>query len=170
MRANQTLGCEVAEAEIAEDDLGGVEEVEGAAVVTAEEQRLGLHVDVGGVGGERGDLVGEEDRRGVEVLAHAIPNHSSQLLYLFFPHSSGRTGRLGSESVRERERERFCGVFEFRRRETEIGENWRSEVEERKATIGNSGINMWAWLKLLLVRPIHLSEKSPFLGPSIFPK
>lgn len=62
MRANQALGGEVAEAEIAEDDLGGVEEVEGAAVVAAEEKGLGLHVDVGWVRCECGDLVGEEDR------------------------------------------------------------------------------------------------------------
>lgn len=72
--------------EVGEDDFGGIEEVEGMAVVAAEEEGLGLHVDVGGVGGEGGHLVGEEDGGGVEVLAHAVPHHSSKLLHLFLPH------------------------------------------------------------------------------------
>lgn len=87
-RSYEALGGEVAEAEVAEDDLGGVEEVEGAAVVAAEEESLSLHVDVGGVVGEGGNLVGEEDRRRVEVLAHAVPHHSPKLLDLFLPHFS----------------------------------------------------------------------------------
>ena len=66
MEEYEALGGEVAESEVGEDDFGGVEEVEGAAVVAAEEEGLGLHVDVGGVGGEGGHLVGEEDGGGVE--------------------------------------------------------------------------------------------------------
>lgn len=57
--------------EVGEDDFGGIEEVEGMAVVAAEEEGLGLHVDVGGVGGQGSHFVGG----GVEVLAHAVPHH-----------------------------------------------------------------------------------------------
>lgn len=60
----------------------------GAAEMAAEEEGLGLHVDVGGVVGEGGDLVGEEYRRRVEVLAHAVPHHPSKLLDLLLSHSS----------------------------------------------------------------------------------
>lgn len=82
----EAFGGEIAEAEVAENDLRGVEEVEGAAEVAAEEESLGLHVDVGGVFGEGRHFVGEENGRGVEVLAHAVPHHSPELLYLFLSH------------------------------------------------------------------------------------
>lgn len=60
--------------------------MEGAAVVAAEEEGLGLHVDVGGVGGEGGNFVGEEDGGGVEVLAHAVTHYAAEFLDLFLPH------------------------------------------------------------------------------------
>lgn len=66
--------------------------MEGAAEMAAKEQRLSLHVDVGGIVGEGGNLVGEEDGRRVEMLAHAVTHHSPQLLHLFFPHSVRRRG------------------------------------------------------------------------------
>lgn len=53
-----------------------------AAVMATKKQGLGLHVNVGGIVGEGGDLVGEEDGRGVEVLAHAVPDNPTKLLYL----------------------------------------------------------------------------------------
>lgn len=87
----EAFGGEVAEAEVAEDDLGGVEEVEGAAEVAAEEEGLGLHVDVSRVVGEGGDFVGEEDGRRVQVLAHAVPHHSAELLYIFLHHVSSES-------------------------------------------------------------------------------
>lgn len=65
----EAFSSEVTESEVAEDDLRGVEYVEGAAVLAAKEEGLGLHVDVGGVAGGGGDLVGEEYGGGVEVLA-----------------------------------------------------------------------------------------------------
>lgn len=82
----QAFGGEVAEAEVAEDDLGGGEEVVGAAVVAAEEEGLCLHVDVGGVGGGGGDLVGEEDGGGVQMLAHAVADDASESLDLLLRH------------------------------------------------------------------------------------
>jgi len=60
--------------------------VVGTTVVAAEEESLGLHVDVGGVVGESGDFVGEENGGGVQVLAHAVAHYPSQLLYLLFSH------------------------------------------------------------------------------------
>ena len=51
---------------------GGREEVESTTEMPAEEEGLGLHVDVGGIGGGGGDLVGKEDGRGVQVLANAV--------------------------------------------------------------------------------------------------
>ena len=85
-REYKAFGGEVAEAEIAEDDLGGVEEVEGAAVVAAEEESLRLHVDVSWIGSEGSHFIRKKYGRGVEMLAQAIPHHSSQLFYLFFSH------------------------------------------------------------------------------------
>ena len=85
-RENQAFGGEIAEAQVAEDDLRGVKEVEGAAEVTAEKEGLSLHVNVSGIAGECGDFVGEEDGGRVEVLAHTVSDHSSEPLYLFFPH------------------------------------------------------------------------------------
>lgn len=66
--------------------MRGVEEVECAAVVSAEVERLRLHIYVGRVSRHRGHLVGEEDRRRVEMLAHTVADHASQLLDLLFPH------------------------------------------------------------------------------------
>lgn len=60
--------------------------MEGTAVVAAEEKSLCLHVNVGGVVGEGGDFIGEEDRGGVEVLTDAISYYTSKLLDLFLPH------------------------------------------------------------------------------------
>lgn len=51
--------------------------MEGTAEVAAEEESLRLHVYVGGVTGEGGHLVGEEDGGAIEVLAHAISHHPS---------------------------------------------------------------------------------------------
>lgn len=62
--------------------------MEGAAEVAAEEEGLGLHVDVGRIVGEGGDFVGEEDGRRVEMLAHAVSNHPAELLNLFLYHVS----------------------------------------------------------------------------------
>lgn len=62
--------------------------MEGAAVVAAEEKSLSLHVDVGGVGGKGSDFIGEESGGRVQMLAHTVPHHSSQLLHFFFPHLS----------------------------------------------------------------------------------
>lgn len=59
----EAFGSEVAETEVAEDDLRGVEGVEGAAIVAAEVEGLCLHVDIGRIGCEGGHLVGEEDGR-----------------------------------------------------------------------------------------------------------
>ena len=58
----------------------------GTTVVAAEEESLGLHVDVGGFVGESGDFVGEENAGGVQVLAHAVAHYPTQLLYLLFSH------------------------------------------------------------------------------------
>jgi len=56
-----------------------------------QEERLRLHVDVGGeggdfIGGEGGDSIGEEGGGGIELFAHAVAHHTSELLYFFFPH------------------------------------------------------------------------------------
>lgn len=84
----KAFGSKVAEAKVTEDDLRGIEKVEGASVVTAEIQRLCLHVYVRRVRRQRRHLVGEEDRRRVQMLAHAVPDHSPELLNLLLPHSS----------------------------------------------------------------------------------
>lgn len=60
--------------------------MEGAAEVAAEEEGLGLHVDVGGVFGEGSHFVRKENSRRVQVFAHAVPHHSPELLYLFLSH------------------------------------------------------------------------------------
>lgn len=60
--------------------------MEGAAEVAAEKKSLSLHVNVGGVAGECSDFVSEEDGGGVEVLAYTVSHHSSEPLYVFFPH------------------------------------------------------------------------------------
>jgi len=60
--------------------------MEGAAVVAAEEERLRLHVDVGGVSGEGRDFIGEEDGGGIEMFADAVAHHTSELLNFFLPH------------------------------------------------------------------------------------
>lgn len=60
--------------------------MEGTAVVAAKEERLRLHVDVGGVGGEGGDFISEEDGGGIEVFAHAVAHHTTELLDFFIPH------------------------------------------------------------------------------------
>lgn len=82
----EAFGSEVAETKVAEDDLRRIEEVEGAAVMTAKVERLRLHVYIGRVRRNRRHLVGKEDRRRVQMLAHAVPDHSPELLYLLFPH------------------------------------------------------------------------------------
>lgn len=87
-RLYQAFGGEVTEAEVTENDLGGIKEVEGAAVLAAKEEGLSLHVDVGGVTGGCHHLVGEEYGRRVEVLAHAVAHHPSQRLYRLLPHLS----------------------------------------------------------------------------------
>ncbi|BAS83155.1 Os03g0236983, partial [Oryza sativa Japonica Group] len=81
----EALGCEEAEAEVAEE-LGGVEDVERAAEVAAQEERLREHVDVGGVPRGRGHLVGEEDGGRVQVLPDAVPHHPAQPLHRLLPH------------------------------------------------------------------------------------
>jgi hypothetical protein len=48
----EALCGKVAEAEVTEDDFGGVEEVEGTAVMAAKEERLCVHIDVCRVVGE----------------------------------------------------------------------------------------------------------------------
>lgn len=83
--AHEALGCEEAEAEVAEE-LGGVEDVERAAEVAAQEERLREHVDVGGVPRGRGHLVGEEDGGRVQVLPDAVPHHPAQPLHRLLPH------------------------------------------------------------------------------------
>lgn len=60
--------------------------MEGTAVVAAKEERLRLHVDVGGVGSEGGDFISEEDGGGIEVFAHAVAHHTTELLDFFIPH------------------------------------------------------------------------------------
>jgi len=60
--------------------------VEGAAVVTAVEECLCLHVDIGGVSGEGGNFIGKEDGGGIEVFANAVAHHTSELLNFFLPH------------------------------------------------------------------------------------
>lgn len=89
----EALGGEEPEAEVAEE-AGVVEHVERAAVVAAEEERLREHVDVGGVAGGRGHLVGEEDGGRVEVLPDAVPHHPAQPLHRILPHL--RRLRLGA--------------------------------------------------------------------------
>lgn len=68
--------------------------MEGAAVVAAEVECLCLHIYVGGIGRDGCHLVGEENRRRVQMLADAIPHHPSQLLYLLFLHVSANSLNL----------------------------------------------------------------------------
>ena len=68
--------------------------MESTAVVAAEVERLRLHVDVGGIPGQRRDLVREEYGGRVEMLAHAVFDHAPQLLNLLFPHPSSRLSRI----------------------------------------------------------------------------
>jgi hypothetical protein len=81
----EALGGEEAEPEVAEE-AGVVEEVERAAVMAAEEERLREHVDVGGVSGGRGHPFGEEDGRRVQVLPDAVPHDAAQPLQRLLPH------------------------------------------------------------------------------------
>jgi hypothetical protein len=82
----ETLSSEITETEITENDFRGVEEMKSAAVMTAEEKSLCLHVNIGGVIGEGGNLIGEEDCGGVEMFTDAVSNYSSKLLDLFLLH------------------------------------------------------------------------------------
>ena len=87
-RAHEALGGEEPEAEVAQE-AGVVENVERAAVVAADEERLREHVDVGGVARGRGHLVGEEDGGRIEVLPDAVPHHPAQPLHRLLPHGPG---------------------------------------------------------------------------------
>lgn len=60
---DETLGGEVSKTEITEDDFGGVEEMKSTAIMTAEKKSLSLHINIGGIGSNGGDFIGEEDRR-----------------------------------------------------------------------------------------------------------
>lgn len=101
----KAFGGEVAETEVAEDDLGGVEGVEGAAVVVAEVEGLGLHVDVGRVGSEGSHLVRKEDGGRVQMLTHAIPNHASKLLHRLLFHLSKSLSPLRARTSYNSERD-----------------------------------------------------------------
>lgn len=86
-KTHKALSGEISETKVAKDDLRGIEEVIGAAVMAAKEESLSLHVNVGWVIGEGGDLISEENGGGVEVLAHTVPHHSPKLLDLLLSHS-----------------------------------------------------------------------------------
>lgn len=73
--------------------------MEGAAVVAAEVECLCLHIYVGGIGRDGCHLVGEENRRRVQMLADAIPHHPSQLLYLLFLHVSANSLKFDSSET-----------------------------------------------------------------------
>lgn len=60
--------------------------MEGATKVVTEEERLSLHVDVGGIVGDGSDLVSEENGGGIQVLAHAVSDYPAEFLDLFFSH------------------------------------------------------------------------------------
>lgn len=51
--------------------------MKSTAIMAAEEESLSLHIDIGGIGSNGGDFIGEEDGGGVEMLAHTVPNHTS---------------------------------------------------------------------------------------------
>lgn len=82
----EALGSKVTKSEVAIDDLGGVEEVEGSSIMAAEKESLSQHVDIGGLLGKGGNFIGEEDGGGVEVLGDAVPHHRTKLVRLLLSH------------------------------------------------------------------------------------
>lgn len=63
--------------------------MESATEVAAEEESLSLHVDIGGIIGNGGDFIGEENGRRIKMLANAVSNYAAEFIYFFFSHFFG---------------------------------------------------------------------------------